>query len=92
MPRQAWMIGSSIVAAIALAPTAAQANGPSVFDQAPGDAQAVTVRAVGDGKADDTAAIQQALDQAGRAAKAWCSCPAGAIASAARCSSGPACA
>ncbi|MCW1987825.1 UNVERIFIED_ORG: hypothetical protein M2348_003575 [Sphingomonas sp. R1F5B] len=65
VPRQAWMIGSSILAAIALAPTLAQAKTPSVFDQVPGDTQAITVRAVGDGKADDSAAIQQALDQAG---------------------------
>ena len=36
--------------------------GPSVYLTAPADPKAVTVRATGDGTADDTAAIQQALD------------------------------
>ena len=36
--------------------------GPSVYLTAPDDPKAVTVRAAGDGVADDSAAIQQALD------------------------------
>ena len=36
--------------------------GPSVYLTAPDDPKAVTVRATGDGVADDSAAIQQALD------------------------------
>jgi hypothetical protein len=38
--------------------------GPSVFLSAPDDSKAITVNAVGDGRADDTAAIQAALDSA----------------------------
>ena len=38
--------------------------GPSVYLTAPDDPKAVTVRAVGDGRADDGPAIQQALDAA----------------------------
>src|SRR5687767_7149828 len=37
---------------------------PSVMTVAPSDARAVTVRGVGDGVADDTAAIQRAIDEA----------------------------
>jgi hypothetical protein len=40
------------------------AQAASVFASAPPDPAAVTVRAVGDGRADDTAALQAALDQA----------------------------
>lgn len=43
---------------------AAQAQGVSVLQTAPLDARATTVRGVGDGRADDTAAIQQAIDAA----------------------------
>jgi hypothetical protein len=38
--------------------------GPSVYLTAPSDAQAITVNAQGDGQADDTAAIQTAIDAA----------------------------
>src|SRR5215218_4612111 len=38
--------------------------GPSVYLRAPDDPKAVTVTAAGDGLADDSAAIQQALDAA----------------------------
>ena len=38
--------------------------GPSVYLTAPDDPKAVTVRAIGDGRADDGPAIQQALDAA----------------------------
>lgn len=37
---------------------------PSVYTAMPDDARAVTVKGVGDGRADDSAAIQQALDAA----------------------------
>lgn len=36
----------------------------SAFDRVPADARAITVAGAGDGRADDTAAIQRALDQA----------------------------
>src|SRR5262245_48104682 len=36
--------------------------GPSVYVTAPDDPKAITVKATGDGIADDSAAIQQALD------------------------------
>ena len=39
-------------------------GGPSVYRSAPDDPKAITIRATGDGIADDSAAIQQALDAA----------------------------
>jgi hypothetical protein len=51
-----------IVAVLAIAAPAWA--GPSVYLTAPADPRAVTVRAAGDGRADDSAAIQQALDAA----------------------------
>ncbi|SOB86405.1 Sugar lactone lactonase YvrE [Sphingomonas guangdongensis] len=48
--------------ALVLAPLPALAQSTSVFLTAPDDPRAVTVRAVGDGRADDTAALQQAID------------------------------
>ena len=63
--RHVWMIGSSLLAGALLASHAtAGAAGASMLSRAPDDARAVTVRATGDGRADDGAAIQQALDQA----------------------------
>lgn len=44
----------------------AMAGSGSVFLTAPPDPKAVTVKAVGDGKADDTAAIQAAIDAAAK--------------------------
>ena len=61
------MIGRSLIAALLAATTLgapAWAAGTSVFPVAPDEPHAVTVKAKGDGKADDSAAIQQALDQA----------------------------
>ncbi|KQM23022.1 gluconolaconase [Sphingomonas sp. Leaf24] len=51
-----------LFAATLLAPVPALAQSTSVFLTAPDDPRAVTVRGVGDGRADDTAAIQQAID------------------------------
>lgn len=52
-------------AALVLAGLAAPAQaGTSVYATAPVDARATTVRGVGDGRADDSAAIQQAIDAA----------------------------
>ena len=61
------MIGRSMIAALLAATTLgapAFAATTSVFPVAPAEPHAVTVKAVGDGRADDSAAIQQALDQA----------------------------
>nr|AGU11736.1 Pectate lyase superfamily protein [uncultured organism] len=48
--------------ALMTAPVPALAQSTSVYLSAPEDPSAVTVRAVGDGRADDSAAIQQAID------------------------------
>lgn len=48
--------------ALMTAPLPALAQSTSVYLSAPEDPSAVTVRAVGDGRADDSAAIQQAID------------------------------
>ncbi|OAN56654.1 glycosyl hydrolase family 28-related protein [Sphingobium sp. TCM1] len=60
------MIGRSMIAALLAATSMgapAWAAGTSIFPIAPDEPHAVTVKARGDGKADDSAAIQQALDQ-----------------------------
>jgi hypothetical protein len=61
------MIRRTLIAALLAATTLAApawAAGPSIFPTAPDEPHAVTVKAKGDGKADDSAAIQQAFDQA----------------------------
>lgn len=64
------MIGRGGLVAVLLGATAlaapheVRAAGESVFPVAPDEPRAVTVHARGDGKADDTAAIQQAFDEA----------------------------
>ena len=55
-----WLLGTAMV----LAAAPAQAASTSVYATAPAEPGAVTVRGVGDGKADDSAAIQQAIDAA----------------------------
>jgi hypothetical protein len=69
------MIGTSLLAGLAL-PAPATA-GPSMMRQAPADPRAVTVHAVGDGRADDSAAIQQAIDAAGAKGEGIVFLPAG---------------
>ncbi len=61
LKRTASGICLGLLAAIVALPAAAS---PSVYLTAPNDPLAVTVKAVGDGKADDTAPIQAAIDQA----------------------------
>ncbi len=61
------MIGRSMMAALLAATilaTPAWAATVSVFPVAPEEPTAITVQAKGDGRSDDSAAIQQALDQA----------------------------
>lgn len=50
--------------ALLLSPLPALAKSTSVYLTAPEDPRAVTVKGVGDGRADDSAAIQQAIDAA----------------------------
>ncbi|TCP36780.1 pectate lyase-like protein [Sphingomonas sp. BK235] len=61
----ARLLFPAAVALVALPATAQRPErGASAFATAPVDARAVTVRGSGDGRADDTAAIQQAIDAA----------------------------
>ncbi|HWJ69548.1 MAG TPA: glycosyl hydrolase family 28-related protein [Sphingobium sp.] len=53
-----------LAAATALTCPVAVWAGPSVYLTAPDDPRAITIRATGDGRTDDSAAIQQALDAA----------------------------
>lgn len=56
---------AALLAASALVPLgSAYASSPSVFPVAPNEPRAVTVKGAGDGRADDTAVIQDALDRA----------------------------
>lgn len=52
----------------ASSPVLAQASAGSALPSAPDDPRAITVRGVGDGKADDTDAVQKAIDAASGAA------------------------
>jgi hypothetical protein len=51
-------------AALMLAPAPALAKSSSVYLSAPDDPRAITARGVGDGRADDSAALQSAIDAA----------------------------
>jgi hypothetical protein len=51
-------------AALLLAPLPAMAASTSVYRSAPAEPRAVTVKGIGDGRADDSRAIQQAIDAA----------------------------
>ncbi|MBW8734125.1 MAG: SMP-30/gluconolactonase/LRE family protein [Asticcacaulis sp.] len=63
LKRTASGICLGLLAAVVAIPAGA-ATSQSVYLKAPDDPLAVTVKAVGDGKADDTAAIQATIDQA----------------------------
>src|ERR1700760_62015 len=56
------IVALTMVATSAFAPTSAFAS-TSAFESAPPDAKAVTVKGKADGRADDSDAIQQAIDQ-----------------------------
>jgi hypothetical protein len=56
-----WLLGAAMI--MAPLPVLAQS---SVYRSAPNDPRAITVRGVGDGVADDSAAIQQAIDAAAK--------------------------
>lgn len=56
-----WLLGA---AALAMVPVPTLAQSSSVFRSAPNDPRAITVKGVGDGRADDSAALQQAIDAA----------------------------
>ena len=58
-----------IAVALLAAPVMASAATTSVFTTLPTDPRAVTVKGVGDGRADDTAAIQAAIDRAAEQGK-----------------------
>src|SRR5215475_9815088 len=58
--RASWLICIAVLTAAA-APALAST---SAFESAPADPRAVTVKGKGDGRADDTDAIQHAIDQA----------------------------
>ncbi|QIK79059.1 gluconolaconase [Sphingomonas piscis] len=58
--RTTWVIAALAASALSSAALAS----PSVMTTLPDDPRAVVVKAVGDGRADDTAAIQQAIDKA----------------------------
>ena len=62
--RQPW-IAALLICLLGLTATAGSAaDSKSVFESAPADPRAVTVEGKADGRADDTDAIQRALDQA----------------------------
>ncbi len=58
--RTGWLIGAALTAALA-APAAAST---SVYQTQPADPRAIVVKGAGDGVADDSAALQQAIDAA----------------------------
>ncbi|KQM94835.1 gluconolaconase [Sphingomonas sp. Leaf226] len=60
-----WLAGTALL----LLATPAFAGTTSVYHTAPADPRAITVRGVGDGRADDSAAIQQAIDAAAAGGK-----------------------
>jgi hypothetical protein len=63
MIMRCFLIGALAVAAL-IAPARVLADSVSVFPAAPAEPKAVTVEAAGDGRADDSDALQQALDKA----------------------------
>src|ERR1041384_8265613 len=63
MRAKRWLRAATVALAVGTAMPAA-ARSSSVYLTQPNDPRAITVRGVGDGRADDSAAIQQAIDQA----------------------------
>ncbi|WP_230480730.1 glycosyl hydrolase family 28-related protein [Sphingomonas sp. Leaf21] len=63
-----WLLGAAVVvAAVPSMVTPAMAQSvTSIYRTAPSDPAAVTIRGIGDGKADDSAAIQQGIDAAAK--------------------------
>ncbi|AOH86872.1 gluconolaconase [Sphingomonas panacis] len=59
--KAAFLVGTILAA---MAPAVAAARSTSVYQSLPADPRAVIVKGVGDGRADDTAALQQAIDSA----------------------------
>ncbi len=61
-----WLLCGTalLVAAPAIAKTAPPAKSVSVYLSQPDDPRAITVKGVGDGRSDDSAALQQAIDAA----------------------------
>ena len=59
-----WVVTGMAAAVLLLATSASAAASVSTFASAPDDPSAVVVRAVGDGRADDSAALQGAIDAA----------------------------
>ncbi|CAM3237336.1 glycosyl hydrolase family 28-related protein [Asticcacaulis taihuensis] len=64
-PRKHWMLAASLTV-LSLGIGSSVWAGQSVFVTAPHDPLAITVKAAGDGKTDDTAAIQAAIDTAAK--------------------------
>lgn len=64
--RAGWRIGAALAAVLATPALAAPAikPGASVYQTMPDDPRAIVLKAVGDGRADDSAALQQAIDAA----------------------------
>ena len=66
MARKKGLFAASLAAFAVSVWSASAMAGQSVFTMTPDDPSAITVKAVGDGKADDTAAIQAAIDTAAK--------------------------
>ncbi|MEG8040838.1 glycosyl hydrolase family 28-related protein [Sphingomonas sp. LR60] len=64
--RAGWRIGAALAAVLATPALAASGikPGASVYQTMPDDPRAIVLTAVGDGRADDSAALQQAIDAA----------------------------
>ncbi|MFK3889318.1 glycosyl hydrolase family 28-related protein [Sphingomonas sp. NPDC079357] len=64
--RAGWRIGAALAVVLATPALAATAikPGASVYQTMPDDPRAIVLKAVGDGRADDSAALQQAIDAA----------------------------